>query len=137
MLGATYRIHCENKTGVAFGATDTITIKTKRFNFSSTGQRTAESAEATITPANFGNSLASNGTISGSTQDNTAASTFWLGGEIKFTVALTTATPNGNVNFYMQVSTDGGTTWPDASTGELIASIKFTATGTQNQAIEY
>lgn len=137
MLGKTWRIVAENKTGVAFAATDVITIKTVRWNISSTGARNAETAEATLTAAGAGNSLAIGGFVATNTQDNTAASTFWFGGEFKFLVMISTATPAGNVNFYMQQSTDGGTTWPDNGKGELIKVIAFTATGTQVDSLEY
>lgn len=137
MLGKTYRIVAQNSTGVAFGAADVITIKAVRWNISSTGARNAEASEATLTAAGAGNSLAIGGFVATATQDNTAASTFWFGGEFKFTVTISTATPNGNVNFYMQQSTDGGTTWPDNGKGEMIKSINFTATGTQNDSMEY
>lgn len=137
MLATTYRIQAVNNTGVAFAAADTIIIKAKRWNIDSTGKRYAETAEALLTAAGAGNSLASGGIVNTNTQDNTAASTFWFGGEFTLQATISTATPSGTVDFYMQASTDGGTSWPDNGTGELIRSLPFTATGTLTRVIEF
>ena len=135
MLGATYRIVAQNSTGVALAAGDTITIKAKRWKLTSAGARSAEATEATLTAAGAGNSLASAGFVLGTTQDNSTDGYF--GVELKLSVTISTATPNGYVNFYMQTSTDGGTTWPDSGAGELLKSIAFTAVGTKLDSYVY
>lgn len=135
MLATVYRIQIQNSTGVAMTASDTVVIKARRWKFDSSGVRTAESTEATLTAAGTANSLANGGFAQTNTQDNSTLG--WIGGEFSLSVNVSTATPNGNVNFYMQQSTDGGTTWPDNGAGELIESIAFTATGTRKRSISY
>lgn len=134
MLGKTYRFVVKNATGVALGASDSITVNGVRWNFDSSGARNAEASEASLLSG--GGSLANNDYLAGSTQDNTAAGTQWFGGEFEFEATISTATPNGLVELYYQTSTDGGTTWPDNGKGELIASLSFTATGTKRDSFQ-
>ena len=126
MLGTTYRFTAVNNTGVTFGAGDSVTIKTKRWNVDSSGVRVAESAEATVASAIL-SSVASGSSASGSTQDNTAAGTKWFGGDFSIDILMNTGSPSGSVDIYYDISTDGGTTWPDAGKGELVASVSITA----------
>lgn len=135
MLPTTYRIQAVNNTGVALTASDVITIKAKRWNLSTTGTRVAESAEALLTAAGAGNSLASGDVVNTATQDNSTLG--WFGGDFSLLASVNTATPNGTVDFYLQASTDAGTTWPNNAAGELIRSIAFTAVGTKNRQVIY
>ena len=134
MLQKTYRFSYKNATGVAFGATDDVVIKARRWNFNSSGAFTPESAEAILTTAGAGNSLANNGWINCITQDNTTVG--WFGGEFLVTATVSTATPNGNVEIWMDFSTDGGTTWNDNGSSRFITALKFTVTGTQHKSFE-
>lgn len=126
MLGSTYRFTAINNTGVAFGAGDAVTIKAIRWNVDSSGARVAEAPEATVASAIL-SSVASGSSANGATQDNTAAGAKWLGGDFSVDVLMNTGSPSGTVDIYYEISTDGGTTWPDAGNGELVASIPISA----------
>ena len=129
MFVKTYRFQVKNATGVAFGASDSITVKGIRYKIDATGALVQESTEAVLFSG--GVSLANGAVENGTSQDNTVGD--WFGGDFLLTCVLSTATPNGNVELRYQVSTDGGTTWPDDGTGELIAVINFVATGTKRR----
>lgn len=136
MLGKTWRLICKNASGVAMGASDTVTAQVTRWKVGTDGSRTAETTAVNVFGGTAGNSLANNGFVAGTTQDNAAASTFWFGGEITFSATVSTATPNGNIELYYQTSHDGGTTWPDNGLGELLDTLNFTATGTKRTSLE-
>lgn len=137
MLPPTIRFQAINNTGVAFGASDTLSF-TGKFIYEtlSTGVLSA-AAQSTPLPSTSGNSLASGGVVNSSTIDATnlggggAGTTLALQFDGILSASISTATPNGTVDLYMQASPDGGTTWPDNGKGILVKSIKFTATGSQ------
>ena len=126
MLGKTYRFVAQNNTGVALAATDSITITAIRKSFSSTGFgfETAQSTELS-----GGASLPSASFLVGATIDN--STTGWEFGDFTVSATITTATPTGTVNFWYQTSSDGGATWANNGLGVPVASLGFTATGTQ------
>lgn len=125
MLGHTYRFQAYNDAG----ASCNVTIKGRRWKFSSTGALSFEASEATpFAAADVADGAAGNGT----TQDN--SSNAYLGGEFLVTGVIAAGSPSGNVSIYLQRSTDAGSTWPDDQTGELVAVLPFTATGTKKRA---
>ncbi|MHB8914428.1 MAG: hypothetical protein ACYC4K_01295 [Thiobacillus sp.] len=125
MLNATYRIQVQNSTGAAFGASDTISVLGVLYSFSSTGVLTY-SAETTLLPTTSGNSLAAGAFANGATQTGNTN----LGGNAIATASIT-PTPTGNLNFFLQISPDGGTTWPANGQGQLIGVMSCTVAGVQ------
>lgn len=121
MLPKTYRFHAVNKTGVTVANIDVHTIRSK---FSSTGALEYKSADPTQTITATG---VTNNTVANSgNQDNSFDLMLKLEGHLR--VNITSGTPSGSVNLYMQISRDGGTTWPTDETGTLVRVINFTAT---------
>lgn len=127
MLPPYYRIQVVNNTGVALAAGDSITVTAVRAKLDTTGAYAKESTAGTLVSG--GASLGSGSALNGTAQDNSTNG--WFEGQLAIAATVSTATPNGTLDFYMQESNDTGTTWPDNGTGELIASLPFTATGTQ------
>lgn len=124
MLGATYRFQAYNAAGVAA----TVAITGKRFKFDSQGALSfdTESTE-------FASASVSNGSVgSGATRDN--SSDKFLGGNFTASATIASGSPNGAVAIYLQRSTDGGSTWPDDQTGELVCRLTFSATGTKRRS---
>lgn len=129
-LPKTWRIVAYNGTGVAFQATDTITINTIRKNVNPTTAIEVYEPTAAAVMAYTG-ALGIAGYTAGSTMDNVTPG--WFEADFEVIVNITTATPSGPVSFYKQFSKDGGSNWPDNGKGEFIGSINFTATGTQKE----
>ena len=82
-------------------------------------------------------SLANNGYLTGPTWSNTASG--YLGGDFQFS-AFASGGASGAINLYLEVSPDGGTTWPSPASangqggGTLIATAGFASTTTASTA---
>jgi hypothetical protein len=82
-------------------------------------------------------SIGNNSYIAGSTLSNTVSG--WLGGDFVFS-AFASGNASGNLNLYLELSTDGGTTWPTPASangpggGILIAVIGYASTTTASTA---
>lgn len=129
-LPETWRFACFNGTGVAISNVPTglPRVSGRRVRFDATGTLSYEAAESTFYSF-AATSIGSNSYIAGSTFSNTVSA--WLGGEFLFS-AFASGGASGNLNLYLEVSPDGGTTWPTPVSaagpggGILLAVIGFT-----------
>ena len=136
MLPKTIRFQVQNSTGVAFGATDTLSLTGTYLQVTTATGVLSATAQVTPLAASSGNSLASGGFATSATIDTTTAgTTLFLQGDFLLEAAISTATPNGNLNVFMQESPDGGTTWPVNGNGTLIGVMLCTAVGTQGNVM--
>jgi hypothetical protein len=131
MLGRNYRFVVYNGTGQTLGS-NPISIKARRWNFSSSGVQTWEGSEATV-DSTIGNGLTNATYSAGTAVDN--STTAYLGGTFRFSVTAPTSA-NGQVIIYLQNSSDGGTTWPDNGFGRVIKVFNFTTSGIQGDDVE-
>lgn len=82
-------------------------------------------------------SIGNNSYVTGSTWSNTASA--WLGGEFHFS-AFASGNASGTIALYLEVSPDGGTTWPSpasangAGGGMLVTNLTFASTTTASTA---
>ncbi len=130
MISSEWRIVAVNNTGVAFGASDSITVN---------GAITTAVAGGTLTiPSSYsalltgGASLANGATLPGSSQNATPGTNVVVSGDLRASATVSTATPSGTVDFYVQFYDTVAAAWPTAgANGIWIGSLAFTATGTQ------
>lgn len=127
VLGPTYRFVVLNSTTQTI-ATNSLFVKTKRYNRNSSNTLVYEGSEATVLSS--GSTLANATYLAGTTQDNTSLK--WEGGDFTFTVTAP-ASSNGNVTLFFGVSTDGGTTWDTNGVGQIVATLNFTTSGTKSK----
>lgn len=125
MLALNYRFSAQNSTGQTL-AINTVYVKARRWNFSSTGAVVYESGETTI--CNIANTIPNNGLGSGAVVANSGD--LFIGGDfqVKVTASLNS---NGNVTIYYEPSTDGGSTFPSSGLGIPVAVLNFPASGTK------
>lgn len=111
-------------------------VSGRRVRFDSAGSLSYESTEFTFfsfAAASIGN----NSYITGSTLSNTVGA--WLGGEFLVSCFAPSNT-SGNLNVYLEISPDGGTTWPTPASannpggGILLATLGFFSTTTASTA---
>lgn len=118
-MSHTYRYQVYNGTGVSV----TVTVKDRKWKFGTDGSVT-NAAEATqfsavsVSTVSYSNAS----TVDNSTDKYTFA-------DLLCTFAPS-ASATGSVLLYLQKSTDGGTTWPSDSLGELIGGHGFVASAT-------
>ena len=130
MISSQWRIVAVNNTGVALGASDSITVN---------GAITTSVAGGTLTiPSSYsalltgGASLANGATLPGSSQNGTPGTNVVVSGDLHASATISTATPSGTVDFYVQFYDTVAAAWPTAgASGIWIGSLAFTATGTQ------
>lgn len=127
VLGPTYRFTLRNQTGQTI-ATNSLFVRTKRYNRNSSNALVFEGSEATILSS--GSTLANDAYLTGTTQDNTTLK--WEGGSFSLTVTAP-ASANGNVTLYFERSTDGGSTWDTNGLGQITAVLNFTTSGTKTK----
>jgi hypothetical protein len=137
-LPETYRFGVYNGTGQAISnfPTGLPRLSGRRVRFDATGTLSYEAAALTF----FSFAAASIGStsyITGSTLSNTVSA--WLGGEFLLS-AFASGGASGNLNLYLEISPDGGTTWPTPVSangpggGILIAVMGFGSTTTTSTA---
>lgn len=114
-LGPYFRWVGDNRSGVALAAGG-IVIKYKRSYFNSSGVWTPESTEQSVT---IGASLANGSTATSSAIDNTTGGTNFLMTDVRIEYAGLASSSTGTVSVTLQTSTDGGTTWPDTTSGAV------------------
>ena len=115
MIGKKFRFVVDNRTNVAL-ASGGVVIKYLRWKFDSTGALVYEGSEQSST---VGTSLASNTTEAGSTITNDASGEFYLGMDMRIEYAGLASSGSGTVAAYLQLSTDGGTTWADTTSNAV------------------
>ena len=129
-LAPTIRFQIQNATGVAFAATDTISVAGKFLQLTTATGVLASTAEATPIPATAGNGLTNGSFYTSATIDCTnGGTTQYLQGDFLLTATLSTTGAAGNVNVIVQSSPDGGTTWAANGVGEFAGSVVFSGTG--------
>jgi hypothetical protein len=112
MLPRNYRLAALNDTGASVD----ITVTARRWRFGSGGAALYEAAEATLLTAS---ALADAALATGTAQDNSADG--YVGASLH--VATTGAGTGGVVTVFLEVSTDGGTTWPTAGEGIPVGAV--------------
>jgi hypothetical protein len=106
MLPRNYRITALNDTGASVD----ITVTARRWKFGTGGAAEYEAAEATLLTAS---AVADAALATGTAQDNSADG--YIGASLH---VATTGTGTANVvTIFLEVSTDGGVTWPTAGDG--------------------
>ena len=142
-LPETFRMAVFNSTGITISnsAGEKLpTVSGRRVRFDSTGTLSYEAAVFTFLSASVhsaGVNIGNNSYVVGSTLSNTLSN--WLGGEFLFS-AGTLSNASGNVTLYLEVSPDGGATWPSpasangAGGGMVVAVIGFASTATASTA---
>lgn len=137
MLPKTIRFQAQNSTGVAFGASDTLSLTGAFIQLLTATGVMSSAAQVTPLASTSGNSLASGGFVNSSSIDTTnlggggTGTTLGIQFDGLLSASISTATPNGNINIYMQESPDGGTTWPANGQGQFVGSMFCSATGAQ------
>jgi hypothetical protein len=133
MLGPNWRLREVNTQNQNV----TSTVKAVPFRIGTDGQEVRGSE---VTLLNAVSVSASGGTQVSSDQTNTG-STPWTGLYITASFAAAASTNSlGAVSLFLDRSTDGGTTWPDAARGIPIGGIRITAgmgTSTYVQNFEF
>lgn len=109
-LPETYRFAVFNQTGIAISNAPIgmPTCSGRRVRFDSNGTLSYEAAVFTFFSTNQA-SIGANSYVAGSTLSNTASA--WLGGDFNFS-AFASGNASGNLVLYLEMSPDGGTTWP-------------------------
>lgn len=128
MLGHTYRYQVLNGTGVSV----TVTVKERAWKWASDGSRTDAAESTRINAASVGAGAYS----SSSSVDNSSVKN--LGADLLLTMAPG-ASATGTVALYLQLSTDGGTTWPSDGQGLLLSAHTFNASSasvTKNLSVD-
>ena len=136
-LPESFRFACFNGTGIAIASNTTPTCSGRRVRFDSTGTLSYEGASFNFLSFGTTLSIGNNSYVTGSTFSNTASG--WLGGEFLFS-AFASGNASGNLTLFMEISPDGGTTWPSpasangAGGGIVVAVIGFASTTTASTA---
>ena len=112
-LGAYWRLVVDNRSGSALSGSGNV-IKYRRWNFNSSGQLTYEGSESSLT---ITASLANNTVYSSTGIDNTGSG-YFIGADFRMEIP-SSASCTGTITCYLQVSTDGGTTWADNTSGAV------------------
>lgn len=122
MLPNYYRYAVYNNSGTSSDATaGAVTVKQKGWYINTSGvpvwitTATKFSNTAAITTGTFN-------TAAATAFDNGGAANPLVGAEVEFTFTGS-GSPTGPVQLFLQCSVDGGTTWPDALQGEVIATL--------------
>lgn len=123
-LPRNYRFTIKNNTGQTITANN-INVYARRHKYVG-GVLTYEGSEDTVY-TNSG-SVTTGSYDSGTGEDNNTDA--FVGGAFRFSVTAPVSS-SGTVELYLDVSTDGGSTWDDNGLGTFIAALNFTATGTK------
>lgn len=128
MLAYHYRFTAYNACGqtVAIGG---VVLKGRRWKFGSTGALVYEGSEASL--LSNASTIANAGYASSSGVDN--STDLFIGGDFELTFTAP-ASASGDLTIYLDVSTDGGTTWPTNGLGVAVCTISVTASGTYTKA---
>ena len=128
-LPETYRFAILNVTGITISNSPTglPRVSGRRVRYNTTGALSYEAAEFTFFSF-AATTVATNTYVAGSTLSN--ALSLWTGGEFLFS-SFASGGASGTLNLYLEISPDGGTTWPHAASannpggGILVAMMQF------------
>jgi hypothetical protein len=126
-LAANWRIQIKNSTGATSGA---VSVKGKRWVPGSSGEINFEDSEQTFASDT---TIASGAYLSGSSISNDGVGEGYHG--VQLSISITNGSSAGNYELYLQHSSDGGTTWPDAGEGELIGVVNVGASATKKTSL--
>lgn len=113
MLPQSYKFHVVNNLGIEItGATDAVTINTRGWKFNSSGSLLFGSEVAAFAQTGV---LADTATEAGSAQDNSTDLNLGLHATASGTISA--ASPDGSLDFYVEFSTDGGSSFPSDAPG--------------------
>ena len=136
-LPETFRFSVFNSVGSSIPSAFQPSVSGRRVRFDSTGTTSYEAAAFTFLSLGTTLSIGQNSYVTGSTFSNTASG--WLGGEFLFS-AFASGNASGNITLYMEMSPDGGTTWPSPASangvggGIVVAVIGYASTTTASTA---
>ena len=126
MLSSEWRLQIQNETGVAFAASDTVTINGEPWNLAATTSGEPNYITAlNLVPSTSGNSLANGAVASGTAQTSNIA----IGAHCSISGSVSAATPDGAINVFFQYYDTVAGAWPANGDGELVAAVYLTATG--------
>lgn len=121
-----WRIKVRNEAGVTIDVTDAITVDARYVKIGSDGELSFD----TVTREIYGlgtDDVNNNAYHTGANIDNDTNK--WMGADLLFTVIFPSGT-SGQVVFWMEISTDDGTTWPGDGQGILLKSVPNTPSTT-------
>jgi hypothetical protein len=133
-LPNTWRFACFDATGIAISA-GFPTVVGVRMRFDGAGSALFDASTSFFGAAGAA-SIANNSYVTGSTWSNTSG---WLGGEFLLSV-FASGGASGTVGLYLEMSPDGGVTWPTPVSANgpggalLIAQATFASTTTASTA---
>lgn len=120
MLGRNYRFSVNNQCGVNV----TVTIQCRKWKFDSSGALVYSSEAEEFNESAIASS--STAWTEDTAVDN--STNLYIGADLEIVVTPASSVTNStttNVVVQIQRSTDGGTTWPDDSRGEFVASVNM------------
>ena len=123
-LGGYWRFQVKNGTG-GTGSSTASTIKMQRWKPDSAGAADYETEQTAFSQGSIGSGSYSNGTA----YDNDASNGYGYHG-LSASIKIVNGSSAGNWYVYLQLSTDGGTSWGDNGTGEPIAVVVCAASAT-------
>ncbi|MDE2104607.1 MAG: hypothetical protein KGL39_45650 [Patescibacteria group bacterium] len=130
MISSEWRVVAVNNTGVALGASDSISVAGNVVTSSTSGTLTIPSTYSTLLSG--GASLANGATLTGTSQNTTPGTSVVVSGDLHAEATVSTATPSGTIDFYLQFYDTIAAAWPTAgASGVYVGSLYFSATGTQ------
>jgi hypothetical protein len=128
MLPSNYRLTAKNETGAISGA---VSVKIKRRKLSSAAAVTYDTETTAFSAASIAS--ATHDQSSATAQSNTTGD--WMG--FDWFISVANGTSAGNYSVWLEVSTDGGTTWPTAGESELLDTINVAVSVTERRSGSY
>lgn len=107
-----WRVVVDNRSGSALAGSGNV-IKYRRFKFGTDGSLSDEGSENSLT---ITASLGNNTVYTSSGIDNATGK--YMGAQFRMEIA-SSGSCTGTITCYIQVSTDGGTTWADVTSGAV------------------
>ena len=126
MLPKTYRLRLENETGQTLPSGDAVVTSNRWRYASGTPSFDSERTEYSLT-----SNLSDGSSDAGATRDNSSEAAdggLWVGGWFVFEVDAP-ASVSGYYAWYLEVSTDGGSTWDDALSGVPVVRVDVSSSG--------
>ena len=138
-LPETWRFSIWNNLGSAISNAPVglPTVTGRRVRFDANGALSYEAAVFSFFGPGAAASLANNGFLTGPTWSNTAS--LYLTGDFQFS-AFASGGLSGTLALYLEISPDGGTTWPTPTSanalggGQLLVGMGFASTTTNSTA---
>jgi hypothetical protein len=127
MLPANYRITVKNETGNTSGA---VSVKIKRRKITSAAAVTYDTEATVFSAASI--TAGAHDQANATAQSNTGD---WMA--FDWVASVANGTSLGDYSIWLEVSTDGGTTWPTAGESELLGVINVAVSGVERRSGSY